>query len=210
MSNCDKIVNVELGAVGWDHDRWCGGFYPHDLPREWRLTCYANEYRTVLIPEIYWLGGNIPEYRQWYEDVPDDFRFYLFLSCALTASSRWSNIVHSVQSLKEKLGGLLVDRHSCTNDPVIARIGASCPDAKLFGLSELVEPGALRCWHGFSAQGLSDIGVAQFDNQPELRPLRNLIEHFVKVSAGNERFLFIDGEFSILRNATTIARLLGV
>ena len=209
MGYGNNIVNLNLGAVGWDHDRWCGEFYPDDLPREWRLTYYANEYRTVLIPEVYWLDRNISEFLKWYEDVPENFRFYLFFRSALTGLSKRSNISQSVQSLKEKLGGFIIHRHDCPRDPTFAQIRAWCPEAKLFGLSDLLEPEVLRYWHGLSERAFEDIGVAQFSGELELKPLRNLIERFVKVSERGECILFIDGEFSILRTATAIAHLLG-
>ena len=203
-------MTLELGAVGWDHDRWRGQFYPEDLPREWRLTYYANEHRTVLVPETYWLGGNMPKFRQWYDDVPEEFRFYFYLTSALTQSSKGLDITQSIQSLKEKLGGLIVDTYHCPGDPVFAQIRAWCPEAKLYGLSELVEPGVLKCWQDFSGLAPGYIGLAHFDGQPDLKPLRKLIEEFSRASARGDGILFIDGEFSILHNATIIARLSGV
>ncbi len=41
---------VLIGACGWEHRGWNGGFYPEDLPADWRLGYYANAFRVVLIP----------------------------------------------------------------------------------------------------------------------------------------------------------------
>ena len=43
-----------IGACGWDHADWQDQFYPDDLPEDWRLGYYSNEYRVVLIPADYW------------------------------------------------------------------------------------------------------------------------------------------------------------
>jgi len=45
---------VLIGACGWRHPQWDTSFYPEDLPPEWQLAYYGNEYPVVLIPAGYW------------------------------------------------------------------------------------------------------------------------------------------------------------
>ena len=73
----DKTMRV--GACDWDHAHWQGSFYPDDLPVDWRLTFYANEYTAVLVPESKWRIQGV-DFEQWAEDVPEGFRFYLLTS----------------------------------------------------------------------------------------------------------------------------------
>lgn len=68
--------HLRVGSIGWQHDDWQNSFYPEDLPEDWRLSYYANEFSTVLIPSGY-LQREDCDFEQWHEDVPDDFRFYL-------------------------------------------------------------------------------------------------------------------------------------
>lgn len=45
---------VLIGAYGWQHPGWQGDFYPPDLPLEWQLGFYGNEFRVVLVPPHDW------------------------------------------------------------------------------------------------------------------------------------------------------------
>lgn len=67
---------LRVGAVGWDHAHWLDTYYPHDLPAEWRLSFYANEFPSVLVPQEQW-HEQWQQLEDWAEDVPDEFRFYL-------------------------------------------------------------------------------------------------------------------------------------
>jgi uncharacterized protein YecE (DUF72 family) len=67
---------LRVGAVGWDHAHWQDNYYPDDLPAEWRLSFYANEFPAVLVPQQQW-QEHWQQLADWVEDVPDEFRFYL-------------------------------------------------------------------------------------------------------------------------------------
>lgn len=68
--------SIRVGACGWDHAHWQGTFYPDDLPDEWRLNYYANEFSTVLITEDAW-RSKLEKLDEWIEEVPEGFLFYL-------------------------------------------------------------------------------------------------------------------------------------
>jgi len=87
----DKTIRV--GACGWDHIDWPGAFYPDDLPEDWRLSYYANEFSSILVPEDVW-QANDADFEQWVEDVPDDFRFYFLTSFS----------VNEDESVRKRLG----------------------------------------------------------------------------------------------------------
>lgn len=99
MSNEHFVV----GSLGWDHAQWVGLFYPDDLPEDWRLTYYANEFRGVLVPAASWRSTGADTLSRWLGDVPDRFLFFLEWSgsagqeqvaqCAHILGSRYGGVV---------------------------------------------------------------------------------------------------------------------
>lgn len=77
---------LEIVTRGWDLPGWADDFYPLDLPPEWRLTYFSNEFPAVLVPASVWRGADAGQLRAWVDDVNSGFRFYLELprtpSCA--------------------------------------------------------------------------------------------------------------------------------
>lgn len=54
---------ILIGACGWLHDNWQQSFYPEDLPQDWYLGYYGNEYPVVMISEKEWQqGGEVEEW----------------------------------------------------------------------------------------------------------------------------------------------------
>ena len=73
----DTAFAVVVGARGWQHRGWEGTYYPTDLPAQWRLPYYANDFSGVLVPEREWRQVSPAELRQWREDTPEGFGFFL-------------------------------------------------------------------------------------------------------------------------------------
>lgn len=67
-------MRLTLAAYGWQQSGW-SGYYPDDLPPEWRLDYYANEYDAVVVPAESWRGLPQAQLLEWLEDTPQDFRF---------------------------------------------------------------------------------------------------------------------------------------
>lgn len=38
-----------LGTVGWERRDWLAGYYPDDLPEDWRLAYYANDCNCLML-----------------------------------------------------------------------------------------------------------------------------------------------------------------
>lgn len=66
-----------LGAIGWEHAGWAGGFYPEDMPPEWRLSYYNTQFECVLLPCHHWRTRDLDELKAWREDTLERFRFLL-------------------------------------------------------------------------------------------------------------------------------------
>lgn len=72
-----KRKTMLIAAYGWDHTGWCGSYYPEDLPPEWRLAYYANEFSAVVVPAAQWQRADAATAAQWAVDVPEVFCFLL-------------------------------------------------------------------------------------------------------------------------------------
>ncbi|GAB6041749.1 hypothetical protein [Endothiovibrio diazotrophicus] len=79
---------LRIGARDWRHPAWRGTFYPDDLPEEWRLAYYANEFATLLVPAQGWIDTTQENLAGWAEEVHGDFRFVLEVDGAPAAQRR--------------------------------------------------------------------------------------------------------------------------
>ncbi|MEA3638794.1 MAG: hypothetical protein VBE63_02495 [Lamprobacter sp.] len=60
---------------GWGDLADSDQFYPSDLPEDWRLSYFANDFRATVLPAMLWTRADPREVAQWSEDVPPSFRF---------------------------------------------------------------------------------------------------------------------------------------
>ena len=72
-----SAIGLDIVADGWDLPGWERELYPEDLPVDWRLTYFANEFPAVMLAAKYWLPAGEARLAAWSDDVPDGFRFYL-------------------------------------------------------------------------------------------------------------------------------------
>ena len=72
------LADVVVGARGWLHKPWIESFYPEDIPQDWRLGFYANEFNTLLVPWSQW-SESVAALEAELDDVADDFHLYLEL-----------------------------------------------------------------------------------------------------------------------------------
>ncbi|MCW8899049.1 MAG: hypothetical protein OQK75_11785 [Gammaproteobacteria bacterium] len=74
---------VLIGACGWKHSAWLTDFYEEDLPVEWQLGFYSNEFPVVYVPASDWFDvlnsddSDAIDMAEWAEDVSGFFRFIL-------------------------------------------------------------------------------------------------------------------------------------
>ncbi len=87
-------------ALGYAHPAWLGSFYPEDLPPEWMLTYYANEFAALLLPASEWRA---PAIDSWLADTQPGFRFFLEWS----PGDDLAAVVAVAQALGERCGGVV-------------------------------------------------------------------------------------------------------
>lgn len=73
-----------IGTRGWEHAAWNGGFYPPELPDDWRFCYYSNNLRSVLVPQATWATAARHDVAQWLTDSDAAFRFVLEIPAMLS------------------------------------------------------------------------------------------------------------------------------
>ena len=113
---------LEIGAYGWDHEYWTGPFYPEELPPDWRLTYYSNEWRCVLVPESDWFDAPCSVAERWAEDVHAQFSFFLELRVPPADAQMHAAVEKLAQMasvLGERLSGLVLKPGGGDADPCL-------------------------------------------------------------------------------------------
>jgi len=105
--------NVNVGTYGWRHPHWLGGFYHEDLPQEWQLAYYSNEFNCVLVPADYWQAEHGYDCDSWLDDVHEDFVFYLELPANLATDSAKQQFLQQVSLLQPQLAGIVINESVC-------------------------------------------------------------------------------------------------
>lgn len=98
---------INLGAYGWLHPHWLNTFYPEDLPEDWRLGYYSNEFSTVLVPARYWQGLHVDVCQDWLDDVHPGFQFFIECNGSMFDMVSLADFTEAVQVLKPQLSGLV-------------------------------------------------------------------------------------------------------
>jgi hypothetical protein len=99
--------DIRLGAYGWRHKHWLNTFYPEDLPEDWQLTYYANEFNTVLVPADYWRVNEPPDCEHWLDSVHDDFRFFVECHAGMLDYVSLSELSECLKALQPQLSALV-------------------------------------------------------------------------------------------------------
>lgn len=189
----DMSESLRVGAYGWRHDHWASSFYAEELPDDWRLTFYANEFSAVLVPSDYL--GETRDIEQWCEDVSESFRFYIEWPKQVDSEEA---LVKELAQMGEKLGGILLDSD--------IDLDIHCPKY---------------CWQRdnqptdtWQPDHSIDTGLAVFPfGQSDLRQQRQWLESFVEDSKGCCRAILVtDDKLDIqtLRELKTLVELKGL
>lgn len=218
-----QIMKPELVIIarGWDHEGWWGRFYPSDLPPDWRLPYYANEFRGAMIPLPSVLGCSPETVRRWVQDIPAGFRFFL----ELPAQPEAAKMLVKLKPLHKHLGGILLVRGGRTGlSPLEWRELLTplagypmCLDSALFphGTQDLPGgPGLSLSWPGGAGPAPGEtLALGRLKPTQSLRALREQIAAFLGYA---ERVilaaLVLDGQppdIEMLRQARMIGEVLG-
>ena len=184
---------LRLGARGWQHPGWATDFYPDDLPEDWQLSYYANEFHALLLP-LSTLRSLDCEPAELIDEVPEGFRFYLLddLQCSAEQRAEQAAVFQPCLGgvIDHSLQRMLLDSH---NQPLAQDDPAS------------------RLWtpQQGGASGIAVLALGDLD----LRRWRGQMEQFSRDSGGNLQALFVSDEqidISALHQLKTLIELMGL
>lgn len=128
-----------VAARGWRHEGWQSCFYPEDLPEDWRLSYYSNEFRAVVVPAEYWPGVDEAEVERWVEDTGEAFQFFLEVT---DLRCGWPEFAALVAPLGDQLGGVLLRPTHCDVD--LSQLSLSLQRARELGPVSVILPAGLQ------------------------------------------------------------------
>ncbi|MET0024770.1 MAG: hypothetical protein ABW085_10945 [Sedimenticola sp.] len=205
-----------IGARDWEHPAWCGDFYPDDLPEDWRLTYYANEFMSVLLPAERWVDAREEAVEEWCDSVHDRFTFFLELPGGEGAVE---DLPVRLKAVAAVMGDLL---KGVLWPPAASEQGLEACRAVLPGITfyrgstqaDLPEGvSAFRCLDG-ADDASADLLLLEPGACGDLRKLRALLEGFdAGRYPGCTGGLFVAGDAPVverIREIVTLSQLLGI
>ncbi len=102
--------SISVGVFDWINFPKQQGFYPDDIPEDWKLAFYSNEFNTVCLslPE---LGSQTALLSEWITDLPEEFELGLYIE--------HSTQIPIIQSLMQnddcRISALIVDQSAGNN-----------------------------------------------------------------------------------------------
>ena len=197
-----------LGARDWEHPSWGVDFYPEDLPADWRLSYYANEFQAVMVPTARWMGSSPEDLRQWQEEVPQGFRFYFEVDDGGQVEA-WMQ--HWGEPLCDVLASP-VCALVATDSLVADSTESACPGSRVYRpASATVRTGVMFV----REDGAGDLLCIDGSDVPDLRQLRELVERLVSMPGRDlaPAALIYTGDpvpLVSLEEARTLLQLLGI
>jgi hypothetical protein len=223
--------SILIGARGWDYPAWHGGFYPQELPDDWRLTYYNNLLPAVLVPGEAWSSAKRDTVRIWAEDSDPAFRFVVETPVALgdpatVTAARVAEFHEMLMPLGERLAGLLWRISSaagCTVPslhPALPAFGdrwplcVDLPDTARNDetLACLAQHGAGLCWRTASSPTPLPAGrlIVALADETQPRAQRLLLERLSAVAAPGRTLALFFNAADQAQHARTLAELMGV
>lgn len=189
-------MELELATYGWEGSAW-DALYPDDLPTDWRLDYYANEYAAIVVPAASWGGATIDEASDWLEQVPDGFRFYWEVADA-DGAVRLLELLEQGSHGPGQLSGWLFHSGVRLEHGLLLALTALLPGA-VFGeapvpavrAEQLASAGLTLCWQDgdeLNCRGRR-LRVLQINHPPDLKSLRRIVDE--QAAAGTERLLLL-------------------
>jgi hypothetical protein len=189
-------MELELAAYGWEGAAW-DALYPEDLPPEWRLDYYGNDYGAIVVPAASWQQATIDEANRWLTEAPDGFRFYWELGDA-EGAARLLELLAGQAAFPGRVAGWLLHAGASLEHALVAELSRALPGAA-YGeaplatvqAEQLAAEGVTLCWQDgdqLNCRG-HRLRVMQISRPPALRALRRLID--AQNEAGTERLLLL-------------------
>jgi len=180
--------NIQVGAYGWLHARWKSVFYPDDMPPEWWLAYYSNEFNTVMVPADYWQAGEGFDCEEWLEDIHDEFRFYVECPLQVLSSEEALTLfLKQMNFLQSHLVGVLVPEKT-GKDEQVGRLKKIAQSTDLFANTAFAGLNVSPVCQDGSSEIKASTQLAIFeDDLTQLRVTRVNVEAFVASNIGEKQ-----------------------
>jgi len=188
--------NIQVGAYGWLHPHWERSFYPDDMPAEWFLSYYSNEFNTVMVPADYWIKDEGFNCEEWLDDIHDDFRFYIECPIqALSDDGAFTLFLKQLEFLQAHLAGvylidsLIISMHEQGH---VAQLQRMAQQTCLFCDTTISELEVTPVWRVDAAKNKVSTQLAIFeDNLTQLRRTRVNVEAFAENSLSEQQDIIV-------------------
>ena len=215
-----------IGARGWQHSDWRGDFYPDDLPDDWELGFYSNEFRVVLVPS----DTDLSSAQDWLEDSEEQMQFIFEIEVSDwdAAQARFEQVDIFCQAAGARCAGVLAIVAAPFDKGELLELFSAwmsrmpvCVDLNGDGnsterktlASALKEKDMGLCWDGvseFSPTG--NLVVTRLSTEkPGPKELRQVIETCLSASKDSKCVLILSASppsIDSMRNAGVIQELL--
>ncbi len=221
-----RDYRILIGTAGWQHPEWGNEvFYPEDLPKDWYLSFYSNEFPVVLVTAQQWSDVSTTEQivDEMIEQASEGFKCVFELNLAEQESIQTRLAL--LQKIENTLSGLLVQaNHSLISDEKsreqladLSKRFNVCLDLNgevaNESLTAFCEQHAISlCWRGEQQQVLPDnarLWLARCNSNEEDKAVvqclkRSIAEQLKLETPSREHVLIIDGSppsIEVTRNA---------
>ncbi len=222
-----RDYRILIGTAGWQHSEWGNEvFYPEDLPEDWFLSFYSNEFPVVVVPESQW--AYVSEAEQMMDEIIEQATvgFKCIFELDLMAQKNIPIRLEYLAKVDGFLGGLLVRVNSdFVNDNKLCEQLVSlnndfniCLDVdgevELSDLATFCEQHAISvCWRGKGEVIVPDesrLWLARCDSGQDKKAtaqqLKTIITEQLKLeSQSRVHILIVDGtppSIEVTRNAS--------
>ena len=210
-------MKISVAPRGWLNEAW-SGFYPPDIPTEWRFDFFCNEFDAVVVPPSHWHHATEKRLRSWLTKSSDEFAFIPLLDLS-HSDPKLSDWKRTCALLAERIPAILVRSDS----PVYA--GEDLPKDCLFSGKPVIllddhaaekddspiGDGTNEVIHCQTGPGLlcSRGSVAAFDLDHGCQPqqVRHVIEQAREEEQRKQLVLF-GSDIKCLRAAALVAQLM--
>lgn len=128
---------ILIGSLGWQYDAWQDSFYPEDMPLEWRLGFYSNEFPLAVITDNE--RHDEAELLESMDDCREDMLLLLSVAVAQDDDSALAQACRLAKQFPRQAGLLLQIDPSVITDPErwLEQVGGECGE-----LPVCIMPGA--------------------------------------------------------------------
>ncbi len=220
---------ILIGAYGWQSPQWDGEFYPDDLPIEWKIGYYGNEFQIVVVPNEYW-SSSPDQFQEWLDESDDALRFICEWPATGAINGDYEQAKQGITLLGERVAAVLVPITQMPTEPEWQFINGIAQDQLIsFHINSEVRADFLAtldtrlpeldfgiCWNGDQASQddvkCGQMGICLLTKDREPKDLRRLLETMIATSDSDRSLALIVGgappDMKLLTNAGIILDLL--